>query len=104
MIDDKTLAEIKKNHPGELHLLEHQGYEVVVRSPPPTEWKRFRSLISDEAQRSGALETLCRACIVYPEGQELTDLFIAKPGLNETFGNELTELAGLAKGATRKKL
>lgn len=103
MIDDKLVADLKAKY-GAIEMLSHDEEDVIVRPPPAAEWKRFRAMISDESQRAMALETLCRACIVYPEGQEVSDLFNRLPGLAETFGNELTTMAGLAKGATRKKL
>lgn len=102
-ITEEELAALKAKF-GEINLLEACDEQVLVRTPPYAEWQRFFSMANDPDQRSNALDTLTRACIVYPDKAGVNKLLNLKPALGVTFGNEISELAGLAKKVSRKKL
>ncbi len=114
MITEEIVAALKAEHGPELHLLEHDGVEVVAVAPPAPEWLRFQNDISNEDRRAGALPNLARGCIVYVDGaastkrddvrKRLDAVAGAKTGILTTFANSLTKLAGLSKEATVKKL
>ena len=106
-ITEEKLAEIRAANPGaELHLLSNDdtGVEVVVKAPNDGEWKRFRTMQSDEGQRPLAIRTLVTACVVYPPAGEFMGVLAARPGLAETFGKDLVEIAGVSSATRRRKL
>jgi hypothetical protein len=93
MIDPTIAAELKGKHPGAVALTA-AGETVAVVAPTRPQWKRFRSTAVDEKRRPEALEQLLRDCLVYPDQAALTAILERKPGLAETFGAEVLELAG----------
>jgi hypothetical protein len=104
---DEQIAQLKAKHPNaELHLLTNDdtGTEVVVKTPNDAEWRRFRSMSSDDAQRANALRTLVIACVVQPDPAAFTSMLDSRPGLSETFGNKLVEIAGVSLATTVRKL
>jgi hypothetical protein len=106
-ITEEQIEALKAEHPGdELHLLanEEHGAEVVVKVPNDGEWKRYRTTGTDPAQRPFALRSLLLACIVYPAPAEVSAMLARRPGLVETFGAELLEIAGVSQATTRRKL
>lgn len=110
MIDDDIVARLKAEHGDDLALVSipetqwDDELEVVLRRPPRAEWKRFRSMLSDPTQKSDALETLARACVVHPEAKAFGELLKKRPGLAETIGNEAAEFGGVSAKATAKKV
>jgi hypothetical protein len=102
MIDEATVEKLKAEH-GELHLLRASGAEVVVKPPSRAQWKRFRAYVADERRRPDAVESLLRDCVVYPDAAALDGILEKRPGLAETFGNQVVELAG-ASGEAEKKV
>jgi hypothetical protein len=102
-IDPSIIEDLKQKH-GEIHHLSHAGVDVVVKAPGRAEWKRFRALMADEKRRADSLETLLRDCIVHPDRSELDGILGRRPGLAETFGGKLVEIAGLSEGAEGKAL
>lgn len=99
----EKIEELKAKY-GELHVLEHQGNEVIVTAPNRPTWKRFRSQILDDRKHDIALEELVRACVVYPDRATFDALLDKKPGLVETFGKAVTELAGSGGNPEKKAL
>jgi len=107
MITEEQITKLKEAHPGaELHHIHNEdtGVDVVVKAPSESEWKRFRSMQSDPEQRAHAIGVLFRACLVHPAAQEFAPIIAAKPGLVETFGGDLVDIAGVSRANTRKKL
>lgn len=104
MFTDEIIQKLKAEHGDDLYILEACGHEVVVRAPSRPEWKRFRAAQADPAKRIDAQEQLLRGCCVAPGSGDLSALLEKRPGLAETFGIELTEIAGLAEKATSRKL
>ncbi len=103
MIDDKLIERLKAEH-GEVHLLEHDGIEVVVKPAVRPEWKRFNEMRGDPARKVGAAEQLLRDCCVFPDAAGLAAILARKPGLAETFGGECAEISGLTNKVTSRKL
>ena len=78
--------------------------EVVVKMPPRGEYKRYRAMLFDDSQRPMALETLARACTVYPDKEALDRMEMERPAMWERVGNRVTELAGGDDDVSVKKL
>src|SRR3954470_3055869 len=98
-ITDQEIETLKAAYPGdELHLLsnEEHGAEIVVKVPSDGEWKRYRTTGTDPAQRPFALRALLLSCIVHPAPAEVSAILGRRPGLVETFGAELLEIAGVS--------
>jgi len=107
MLTDEHVAKLKEANPGaELSTLtlEDLGIDAVVKTPSEGEWKRFRAMSSDDAQRSSALRTLVFACVVFPASAEFAALVARKPGIVESLGNKLVEIAGVSMAVTVRKL
>lgn len=77
--------------------------DVAVKMPPRGEYKRYRAELFDDAMRPHALETLARACIIYPDKAAIEEALICRPALFERVGNRLTEMLG-DEGTSAKKL
>ena len=97
MIDAQIAADLKAKHGADLHLLSHDGVEVVCKRPGKGEYRRFRHMTIDEKRKEDAAETFVRDCTVYPDGQALAAIFEVRPGLIDTFAARLIDLAGTAK-------
>jgi hypothetical protein len=105
MITDEQIAKLKEANPGvELSVLhlEDLDLDVVVKTPDEGVWKRFRSQASDDAQKSGALRGLVFGCAVWPS--DFATLVSRRPGIVETVGNRLVEIAGVSMAVTVRKL
>jgi hypothetical protein len=71
-------------------------WECVFRKPNRAEYKRFRSMISNDSQRSDATEHLARACVVFPTREAFDALLEDWVSAADACGNALGEIAGLA--------
>lgn len=78
--------------------------EIVIKRPSRGEYKRFRSMLFDDGLKQDALETLARNCVAYPEPEGFSALLEERPGIAETIGGKLVDLAGLEKTVAAKKL
>jgi hypothetical protein len=78
--------------------------EVVVKKPPRGEYKRFRSMSLDADERADAIETIARACVVYPDAAGFSALLEDRPALAEVVGNKVLEMAGAEGKIEAKKL
>lgn len=101
-IEQEKLDALKAKH-GEVHSLEHQGVTFIVIAPNRALWRRFRTQLLDDRKRQDALEHLLRDCVVHPAKEEVDRILDRKPGLVETFGKEICELAGGGGGEAEKK-
>lgn len=111
---DQVVDQLKSEHGGNLHLVGDEPDQVVVKVPPAVEWDRFNAMIVDEDRKAKAIPMLTRNCVVWAPGAASTSrkdvlvaydaIMAAKPGLAQTYGNQLVKLAGLAREATVKKL
>ena len=97
MIDPTIAAALKDKHGPDLHVLSHDGVEIVVKRPGKAEYRRFRHMTLDERRKEDAAETFVRDCTVLPDAKALAAEFEVRPGLIDTFAGKLIELAGTAK-------
>lgn len=99
MIDPKIAEELKAKHGADLHVLAHDGCEVIVKRPGRFEYRKFRKETLDERKKEDAPENFIRACCVYPEPADLSRMLEARPGLVDTFSGALIDLAGTSREA-----
>lgn len=102
-LSEDVIEKLKAEH-GELTQLTHGPDEVIVRTPNRAQWKRFRAQIGNEKRRDDALELLLRDCVVHPEKADFDAMLDRRPGLAETFGAQVVELAGAVKEPEKKAL
>jgi hypothetical protein len=76
---------------------------IIGRNPTRAEWKRFMSYNRDDKKKDDAFEVLLFDCRVFPDAPALEAMLDLKPGLIESFGKVLSEMAGLTGGAEVKK-
>jgi hypothetical protein len=107
-VTDEDIARLKAANPGvELHLLSAPefGVEVVVKSPPPAEWERYRFEQHDKpGQKYALLKQLVTLHTVHPPAQDLAILMARYPALVESLGAQIGEAIGLGTVVTRRKL
>lgn len=99
---EEQIEDLKAKH-GAIFALESQGYQVIVRHANRREWQRFRESSIDDRKRASAVERLFLDATVYPGDAEIKAMLEHLPGLAETFGAEVAELAGAVKGGAEKK-
>ena len=102
-IDQKVIDELKAKHQ-DLTQLSQDETDILVKPPTRPQWKRFRAFMSDERKRPDAMEQLLRDCLVYPELTELDAMLERRPGLAESFGSSVVEMAGLTDRVEKKVL
>ena len=98
-LDEKVIEELKAKHGSAFHLpfpktANDDELDIVVKRPPRAEYKRFRSMLFNESLKPEALETLAKACVVYPDGAAFEALSNVRPALAEAVGGKVAELAG----------
>ena len=108
MLDDKQIEALKAQHGSAIHIyIPADAYddeiEIVVKRPPRAEYKRFRAMLFDEAQKPDALETLALACVIYPSVADFKNMLIDRPALGDTVGRKCSEAAGGGGEAQAKK-
>lgn len=106
---DDEIAQLRSKH-GTVALVSFKeseyapAAEVVVKMPPRGEYKRYRAMLFDDTQRPEALETLARACTVFPDKEALSRMETDRPSMWERIGNRVTQLAGGDDDVSVKKL
>jgi hypothetical protein len=102
----EQIQKYREEHPAdELHAIKAMGGVVALAKPPSrAAFKRFRVDSTTPAGRLDALEGLGKSCVVLPDDKGLNALYDARPGLIETIGGELLELAGLTQNSASEKL
>lgn len=68
--------------------------EVVALSPNLAEMAKHKAMLDDKAQAGAAMESLVRACIVFPDRAGLDALLADRPLLVETWFRVLRKEAG----------
>lgn len=101
---DELKEKLKAQHGDIYSVSAPSGEMVVVRMPDRALWKRFRSHMADERRRIDALENLVRGCVVHPDAPTFDAMLEKKPGLAETFGAAVVDLAGMAQDSEKKAL
>jgi hypothetical protein len=99
MIDPKIIDDLKAKH-SDLHLLEHDGVEMVFKRPSKEVYRRFKKLVLDEDRRAEAAERLIFDCLAWPDAPTAQVALEKQPGLVDTFASSLADLAGAAKKAS----
>jgi CTP:molybdopterin cytidylyltransferase MocA len=98
--DKQRIIDEQRQRHGKIVVLEAEATEwddaifVIVKRPPRSEFKRYRAMLFDDAQRPDAHETLTRACVVYPEGEAFMRILADQPALAQSIANKLIEAAG----------
>lgn len=69
--------------------------DIVVRGPNLGEWRRWRAESADVKKRAQAVETLVRACVVYPDPPAFSALVEKAPATIEQLAESVLELGGL---------
>lgn len=92
---------LRAQHPGALLKLVtgREGLCVVIHSPLPAlaVSRYWANLVGPQHER--ALELLLRACLVFPEEVALREALKLRPGLVQSFGEQVLDLVGEPPGA-----
>ncbi len=103
MLNEEQIEELRALHK---RIAVVQGKDdawfVVFRKPTRAEFKRFRSMLHNEEQKSDAQESLARSCAVYASGGGFDALLEDFPAIPEACGKALGELAGFAVNQSAK--
>lgn len=99
----ETIEQLKHEH-GEVHKLSALGETIVVKTPTGPIFDRFKEYGSDPERRTMANVKLVGDCLVWPPRAEFDEMIRRRPGLTETFGNEVAEIGGLTRKVEREKL
>jgi hypothetical protein len=108
-MDAKLIEELKAKHPAdELHRLGGTKEIVVVKCPSAPLWEAMQDKVLDakstQPQRRAAAHNLLISCVVFPSAEKVAELLERKPGLLQTFTNQLSEIAGVDNEARSEKL
>lgn len=107
MTDDQIRA-LKEKHGEKLKVIPVPATEfdaeteIVIKRPSRGEYKRFRTMLFDDAQKADAVETLAKNCVVYPEN--FAALLEDRPALADLVGGKAAEFAGAEGKIDAKKL
>jgi len=94
----EQIQELKAKHPdADLHLLSHDGIEMVFRRPTKDAYRAFKKKTLKEETKLDAAEVLVYACLVSPDASAAGPIFARQFGLMDTFCSKLIDLAGAAK-------
>jgi hypothetical protein len=102
----ETKAELEAKHGKVLVLevdIEEETYTAAFRGANPAEWQRFLDETHDKERVSRATRALVVSCAVWPPEAEFGAMLKEKPGLVQSFGNELTDFCGSRRATVRKK-
>lgn len=103
-VPKEVIDQAKQAH-GEVYCLEGADVAVLVRSPKRAEYRKFKAtVLGNQAAAADALETLLREVVVFPDSAAFDALLEQKPGLSETFGQKVLEIAGVSEQVSLKKL
>lgn len=107
----EIIEKVKAAHPGvELHLLTVESkhadrvYQAIAKVPNRDRWMRFKAQLRDDTRKAVAFEGLVRDMVVHPDPQALDSLLEQRPALAESFGGQISELAGLEEKVHARKL
>ena len=103
MLTEDQIAEFETTHNRIAHVIgKDKAWEVVVRKPTRSEFKRFKAMVHNPSQAPDAMEHLIRTCVVYPSRDALDALLEDFPALPAAFDSQLAELVGAAADETVK--
>lgn len=110
-IPDGVIATIKGQFPHrkvKLITIADDGEDLlfVMTSPVREEWKMYRGKITAAGQNieaiEGAIENAALAQIRHPDRDTVKAIFDARPGIVQSFAEELAKLAGAQVEVTSK--
>jgi hypothetical protein len=96
------IDKLKAEH-GEVFLVDVCLTMVAFKRCSRGEYKRFRAAVTDERKKADALETLARACVVYPEPKEFDQFLDKYPAAADVIGSKVLEVAGAVEAEAAKK-
>lgn len=103
MLTKEEFDELELKYKRVARIADRNGnWEVVMRKPSHAEYKRFRAMLHNEAQKPDAAENLARVCVVYPSRAEFDALLEDYPAIGDACGNALGELAGFTVDQSAK--
>lgn len=102
--DAETVAKLKADHGAELHLIDVQGFCIVVKPVTRPQWKRVKDLHNDVRRRATLGEELVDENLVWPSKDEYRKLCDDKSAIADSFAAQMFELAGATEKAVLEKL
>lgn len=103
-IDQSIIERLKGQHGRELHVIECEGREVIVKPVSRAAYSIFKEMAVDPDRKAKAGDELFYSVCVYPEGEQLEKMIDERPFLLTHFSGKVIELAGASEKATAKKL
>ena len=108
-VDKKLLAELRQKHVGEeLYSLAGSSETVIVKGPSEPLWEQMQDKVLDakatSASKRAAAHNLLIGCLVHPGREQFADLLAKKPGLLQTYTNQISDIAGVDNEAVAEKL
>lgn len=95
--DAAKLAELKKQHDGEVHWYMVPDFGLVVLAPPksPATYRQFaNSMNKEDADEKEVWTTFALDCVVHPSRDSVAELLLLQPGLVRAFGRSGDGLCG----------
>ena len=103
MLSTEQLDELRTQHKKIAHVADKHGeWEAVYRRPTSAEYKRFRAMLHNDAQKADATEWLARACVVHPTRDQFNALLDEFPAIADASGTALGELVGFTADQSAK--
>ncbi len=98
-----TLQQLKREHP-EGVAVEALDRTFFIRPPTDKEWQRFEGngLSPSVEKKARCLEFLVRDCVLYPAPEPFVALLKRRPGLSNSLGEVVLELAGAGAPVVKK--
>ena len=93
-LTDEIRAELKRKYPdASLHRLYAEGFEIIIKAPDDHEWRNFRNHTGDPDLRPRSMTKLMGMVLVWPSIEEWDKLVTQFPGLPESFGAKVVDIA-----------
>lgn len=86
-LTETELHELAQKHDGEVVEIRGADYHCVFRRPTRGEYKRFRGMANNPAQKPDAAEMIARATVVHPSSGDFDKLLERRPGIPEQLGS-----------------
>jgi hypothetical protein len=103
-LTEAEFAKLQAAHPSaRLVAVTSGGHDFVLKAPPRSEWKRFRSMVLDPAKKMDATPTLVSVCLVWPSADLFAQILEDRPATLDNLGSKLSELAGTDDEVVEKK-
>lgn len=103
MLSEEELKTLEDTHKRVAHIVgKNNAWEIVLRKPTRAEYKRFRSMATNETQKADAQETLARSCVVHPTREAFDALLEDYPAAADACASSIMELVGLVTEESTK--